>query len=339
MAKSQIVYTNPSTGYIPTNLIDPANLGSGSSTLAGDVTGTSATTVVSGIRGISVSATLPTLGQTLVFNGTNYAPATVSSGTITFATVLETETGTDTTKALNAAGTEATYIKKSTINAKGDLIVGTADNTFAVLPLGAPGEIIAVDTTTPTGLKYVPSPFGFNVIAPTPYVDFAAQLLAAPVQSVTQNSITKTVLIRDQAGDGINFTPNKYDIRSFKFSSGTGTIATHFADNNEDTEFVTLITGDVATVSKVTLNINATTGVNTASTITLRKKTGATIVDFATITVPANATITNGVAIAGTVITAASANILTDNDQLLVNISGGSLTALDFTINTLITIV
>lgn len=496
MAKSQIVYTN-TTGYIPSNLIDPLIIGGGSSTLAGDVTGASGANTVARIQGISVAATVPTIGQTLVYNGTNYAPATVSSGsataiattftptgniaatnvqaalagvdtrlttienlstitnkgtliaggatqgaavaitsasmplsindgdyyvitatgwydlatigysvvkasagakitfnktqneyiyqaagenqtasevpttpiaaspttialvstnqqntnaelataikaaqsgTITFATPAETETGTDTTKALNAAGTEATYIKKSVINTKGDLIVGTTDNTSTILPVGANGEVIVADNTTATGLKYVPYPFGINVLTPAVYADLAAQLLAAPTQSVTQNSVTKTVLIRDQAGDSISFTPARYDVRGFNFSTGTGTIATHFADNNEDTEFVMLLADDVASVAKVSLNINATTGVNTAATITLSKKTGVTVTPFATIAVPANATVTNGVAIAGTIITAANANVLTDNDQLLVVISGGSLTALDFSINTLIRI-
>jgi hypothetical protein len=46
-------------------------------------------------------------------------------------------------------------IAKSVVDAKGDLIVGTADNTVARLASsGVNGEVLQVDTSTATGLKY-----------------------------------------------------------------------------------------------------------------------------------------------------------------------------------------
>ena len=49
---------------------------SGATTLAGDVTGTPAANTVSKIQGTSVSATVPTVGQVMVFDGSNWKPAT-----------------------------------------------------------------------------------------------------------------------------------------------------------------------------------------------------------------------------------------------------------------------
>jgi hypothetical protein len=51
-----------------------------SSTFAGDVTGTSSTTVVEKIRGTNVVATAPTVNQVLKFDGTNWSPAADDTG-------------------------------------------------------------------------------------------------------------------------------------------------------------------------------------------------------------------------------------------------------------------
>ena len=48
-------------------------------TMGGDVTGTTAASTVSKIRGTNVVATAPTTGQSLVFDGTNWAPTTVTA--------------------------------------------------------------------------------------------------------------------------------------------------------------------------------------------------------------------------------------------------------------------
>ncbi len=50
------------------------------------------------------------------------------------------------------------YILKSIIDAKGDLIVGTADNTPARLPVGLNGQVPTADSTATTGIRWaVPS--------------------------------------------------------------------------------------------------------------------------------------------------------------------------------------
>jgi Cellulase (glycosyl hydrolase family 5) len=122
------------------------------------------------------------------------------------------------------------------------------------------------------------------------------------------------------------------DTRTFGLSQSTAIIGSYFLNNSQGTEFVNIPSGKIAKLNKVTFNVNSTTGTSPASTITIRKKTGATITDIATIAVPINTPATAGVAISGTIITAGSADVLTDNDQLFINVSGGSLVNLDFTV-------
>jgi hypothetical protein len=42
----------------------------------------------------------------------------------------------------------------SNINAKGDILVGTADNTLGVITAGSDGQLLTADSTTATGLSY-----------------------------------------------------------------------------------------------------------------------------------------------------------------------------------------
>jgi len=45
-------------------------------------------------------------------------------------------------------------IQETLINAKGDLIVGTADNTAGLLTLGSNNAVLTVDTSTSSGMKW-----------------------------------------------------------------------------------------------------------------------------------------------------------------------------------------
>lgn len=51
-------------------------------TLAGDLSGTVSAAAVTGIRGVSVSATAPTNGQILKYNGTDWSPAADAGGSV-----------------------------------------------------------------------------------------------------------------------------------------------------------------------------------------------------------------------------------------------------------------
>jgi len=87
---------------------------------------------------VTISATAPnppTTGQ-LWFNSTN-------GGTFVYYNNVWAEVGVAPFDLL-----------LSTIDAKGDLLVGTADNTVGRLGSGTNDQVLTVDTTTATGLKW-----------------------------------------------------------------------------------------------------------------------------------------------------------------------------------------
>jgi hypothetical protein len=69
-----------------------------------------------------------TTGQALVWNGTDWAPAAV---------------------------TDAGAIPKTLVDAKGDLLAATANDTPARLPVGSNGQLLSADSTQSTGLAWV----------------------------------------------------------------------------------------------------------------------------------------------------------------------------------------
>lgn len=97
-------------------------------------------------------------------------PATTTQlGLAQLATILETETGADTSKVLTPADGEAVYFKKSALNAKGDIISASADNTPSILSVGTNGQSLVADSTTTTGLKWssITGNVRYGTIAPT----------------------------------------------------------------------------------------------------------------------------------------------------------------------------
>lgn len=63
--------------------------------------------------------------------------------------------GVDRSGAAGGSGASATPIDQTIIDAKGDLIAGTADNTAARLAVGADNTRLVADSTQTKGLKYV----------------------------------------------------------------------------------------------------------------------------------------------------------------------------------------
>jgi hypothetical protein len=84
-----------------------------------------------------------------------------ASGTITSVTagngitVYTTAGSSASSGAISIAIDDTAIFAKNIINAKGDLIVGTADNTAVVLPVGTTANhTLLVDSTTATGVKW-----------------------------------------------------------------------------------------------------------------------------------------------------------------------------------------
>jgi hypothetical protein len=61
---------------------------------------------------------------------------------------------------LTLPGLDSRYVLQSLVDAKGDLLVGTADDTLGRLPVGATGLILSADPTTASGLKWITAPSG-----------------------------------------------------------------------------------------------------------------------------------------------------------------------------------
>jgi hypothetical protein len=127
------------------------------------------------------------------------------------------------------------YVLESLIDAKGDLIVGSADNTVAKLSTGNSGESIVVDSSTSTGLRYqgsmtagknaiINSAFdvwqrgtSFSVAANTGGAYYADRWMA------DTNANQASTFSRQATGDTTNLPGIQYCFRFQRNSGQTGT--------------------------------------------------------------------------------------------------------------------
>ena len=70
--------------------------------------------------------------------------------------VYDTETDTWVPIGVGAHTHDDLYVNQNVIDAKGDLLVGTADNSYTRLAKGADGTVLVADNTTQTGLAWQP---------------------------------------------------------------------------------------------------------------------------------------------------------------------------------------
>jgi hypothetical protein len=70
--------------------------------------------------------------------------------------VYDTETDTWVPVGVGAHTHDTLYVNQNVIDAKGDLLVGTADNAYSRLGKGADGTVLVADNSTSTGLAWQP---------------------------------------------------------------------------------------------------------------------------------------------------------------------------------------
>lgn len=178
------VKISPDSGNLLTNAANGSGLyvsgatsGGTVSTLTGDVTGTSAATTVAKIRGTNVSNTAPTIGQSLIFNGTDYVPTTAAAS-ISTVTVA------------NAPSTIAANLSKFQVDSVTgkQFFVDSAGVTNPLSPCFS--KTIGFDVGTATDGSIAPSFVGFDIIRVAS--DFTKVVLET-VDFVVKNDFVDTI--------------------------------------------------------------------------------------------------------------------------------------------------
>jgi len=94
---------------------------------------------------------------------------------------------TSATNVVNAAG----GLTASIVNAKGDLIAGTADNTVSRLGVGTNGKVLAANSTTATGLEWIDrTTLTGSTVNALPRVTGANAMSASGVTLTSSNALT-----------------------------------------------------------------------------------------------------------------------------------------------------
>jgi hypothetical protein len=167
-------------------------------TLAAADKGTRIEFNTSGSVSCTVNSGLFDAGDTLVIQNRGAGTATITAGTATV------NTSASLALAQYSAGTlyfvsdsaalffgDAAGISASIVDAKGDLIVGTADNTVGRLAVGTNGTLLTADSSEATGLKWAaPAGSTVKVNYVNPSGDFTSS--SASAVDITGYTITFT---------------------------------------------------------------------------------------------------------------------------------------------------
>ena len=144
-------------------------------TLAAADKGTRIEFNTSGSVSCTVNSGLFDAGDTLVIQNRGAGTATITAGTATVntsASLALAQYSAGTLYFVSASAAlffgDAAGISASIVDAKGDLIVGTADNTVARLAVGTDGHTLVADSVETTGLKWAaPAAGGMTLLSTT----------------------------------------------------------------------------------------------------------------------------------------------------------------------------
>jgi len=125
--------------------------------------------------------------------------------------------------------TMATMVPKTIVDAKGDLIAGTAADTAARLAVGNNGETLVADSSTSTGLRYT-SATGQNPVLNSAFQVWQRGTSFTPNASTyvadrwgAYNGVTGRTITRQLTGDTTNLPSIQYCLRSARDSGNTST--------------------------------------------------------------------------------------------------------------------
>jgi hypothetical protein len=146
-------------------------------------------------------------------DGTITIGGTSSAVTVAVGTIAES-------KVTNLVADLAAKIPASTVDAKGDLLAGTADNTVARLAVGSDGQRLVADSTATPGVKWTD-----GVAALTDAATIATDASTGEVFTVTLGG-NRTLGVPTNARDGMRrtwrFRQDATGGRTITLATGTG---------------------------------------------------------------------------------------------------------------------
>ena len=158
-------------------------------------------------------------------------------GTVTLAGDIESVTaGTGLTGGGNSGAVTlsldtTSVISPTIVNAKGDILTASADNTPAILSLGNSGESIVADSAATTGLRYSATPSASNPILNSAFQIWQRGTSIAGSASVSNYTADRwlgytaatSTFSRQATGDTTNLPNIQYAMRVQRTAGGTGT--------------------------------------------------------------------------------------------------------------------
>jgi hypothetical protein len=153
-----------------------------------------------------------------VTNGTGPIPSVAIDSTVT------TLTGTQTLTNKTLTSPVLTTPSISNIDAKGDLLAGTADNTIGRLAVGTNDQVLTADSSTATGLKWATT-------AASSFPTFSAG--ASSSTSLPSMTFTKILFDTEDFDTNNNFASSRFTPTVAGYYSLTTSVVTNLPNNSE----------------------------------------------------------------------------------------------------------
>jgi hypothetical protein len=170
-------------------------------------------------------------------------------------------------------------IAKATVDAKGDLIVGTADNTIARLASsGVNGEVLQVDTSTATGLKY--GAIGANANWSLLNAGGTALTGAATITVSGISAKDKIMILVDSASSAsassvITLRFNADDASNYRFFGSVAKIGSGYGANNYTGITSSSVFGGPTPTQQTAINLGKMSGVAASAVCGYLQMSGA----------------------------------------------------------------
>ena len=260
--------TDPKPGYVYDQAVDTwfplLGIAPGSSVVRWRKTAAGAETSVSGLDDLGATLSYNAGTEQVYLNGVllvrteDYLATTGTS--VTGLTALAASDVIEVI-AFNATNVQITdALLETDINAKGDLIVGAAVDTAAILASGTNGQVLKVNTATATGLEW-----GSDSTYAQPTIGSTAITSGATVTTVAGLTLSKPILVAPMERTSVSTSA-----ASSTVTFDVNTAATQYITASATSNWTTNVRGDGST----TLNSIMTTG--DAITVALLSTQGGT---------------------------------------------------------------